>query len=164
MMKLRRKKQNLLTDRRGELIFGVLGFFALLLLLTIIFGEIFKANSMYDQLDDQLNRGVNLAVKTAMYDSYRQDKKNKMDVDVAKREFYNYLHNDMKLNNALEKLSAGQEPYAYKLIIKDQDVKVDDNARMTVKATAYVPIMGMASMQWELPITVKSRNMRVDGL
>lgn len=156
------KEKNLLTDRRGELIFGVLGFIALLLLLTIVFGEIFKANSMYDKLDDQLNRGVNLAVKTAMYDSYRQDKKNKMDVDVAKREFYNYLHDDMKLNNALEKLSDGQKPYAYKLVIKD--VQMDKDARMTVKAAVYVPIMGMPGMQWDLPITVKSRNMRVDGL
>lgn len=156
------KAKEIIEDQSGDMVFMLIGLVLILLCMSAFFGEIFKMNSINDNLNDELNRAVNLSVKGAMYDSYRQDKENKMDADVAKIKFYNYLHNDMKLNNALEKYSDGQQTYVYKIVIKD--ITVDENARMQVEATAYVPVIFKGFMQWELPIMVKSRNMRVDGL
>ncbi|WP_324824319.1 hypothetical protein [Sinanaerobacter sp. ZZT-01] len=154
--------RNLCKDKRGDLLITTLAIFVLLLGMGTFVAEYLKVHGMHDHVETELNRAVNLSIKEAMYDSYRQDYLNKLDPDVAKDKFYRYLHEDLDLDSNFEKHQPGQKKYAYKVEIKDLEID-GENAKMKVKAVANVPCVFVGLPDWQLPINVGSRNMRVDG-
>lgn len=128
---------------------------------TLFLSERLNINGINDHLNNELNRAANLAIKEAMYDSERMDSISKFDEKVAYKAFYDYLYDDLQLDRSLRKYSG--EKLAYTVVIGD--LHIDGNtARLYLKATAYVPSMFGFGMDWQLPIDVRSRNMRVDGL
>lgn len=156
MMKIRFFMQ----DHRGSMQLS------LIILLGIIVGiggvvtEVLRVHGIQEHLSDELYRASNLAIKTAMYDSWRIDHISRFDEDTAMDAFYDYLQNELKLTANNEKIVDGK--VQYKLVVNN--ISVNGVAvRMHVEATAYsTPIFRFLDFQWELPINVTSRNMRVD--
>lgn len=154
--------KDLLKSKKGDMAITVIAMVFIVMGIGMIITEYLKVNGINDHLETGLNRAVNLSIKEAMYDSFRQDYLNKLDTDVAKSKFYAYLHEDLALDSQLEKHQSGQTKYVYRIEIKS--IEIDgENAKMKVKAVASVPCFFMGLSDWQLPVNVGSRNMRVDG-
>lgn len=154
--------KNLMKDKKGDMVIFlcvlVVSTFGLAMLVT----EYQKAFGMEDYLETELNRAVNISIKQAMYDSYRQDYSNKLNPSVAKKVFNDYLKQNMGLNDNLEKFSDHSRTHEYQIKIKDMQID-GENATMQVEAVAYLPTIFKGLPEWKLPMNVKSRSMRVDG-
>lgn len=152
--------RKLLKCRNGSmhimLIFII--FFAMGALCFI--SEALHINGINDHINDELNRAANLAIKEAMYDSYRIDYVGKFNEELAITGFYDYLYDEMGLDNSLRKYNEGR--LAYTIEIKELNID-GDTTRLNLKAITFVPSLFGFGMDWQLPIDVTSRNMRVDG-
>lgn len=127
----------------------------------IIGSEVMRVHDLKEHLEDEIYRASNLAIKTAMYDSYRIDSISKFDEQIAVEYFYSYLEKDLDLSSSMEKFQDNGD-LAYKLTISDVSVN-GDTVRMNVKAIAYAPtLFHLWDSQWEIPIDILSRNMRTD--
>lgn len=152
--------KKLLNCKKGSMHIALIFIVIFLLGAALIGIEIFRINGINQHLNDELYRATNLAVKTAMYDSWRQDHISKFDNAIAYEAFYDYLYNELKLNRNLEKYENGEE--IYNLTINEMNID-GENVRMNVKATATAKsIFNFWSENWIVPIDVTSRNMRVD--
>jgi hypothetical protein len=82
----------------------ILVFFILTLAAILI--EYFRMESLYQQVEYVLQRGVNDSVEYAMLDEYRRDGYSRMDSALAEETLYEYLHESMGLNSELDKSGA----------------------------------------------------------
>ena len=78
-------------DTKGDLVFGTIIVLIIMMVMGILCGEYIKVHGVYDHVEMGINRAANLAIKTAMYDSYRQDYANQFDPAAASSSFYEYL-------------------------------------------------------------------------
>lgn len=148
-------------DQRGSMFIGVILLVGLIVSLALIVSEVLRVYDLHEHLNDEIYRASNLAIKTAMHDSYRIDGVSKFDEKIAVDYFYSYLENDLKLNASSEKLEDDGD-VAYKLVINSVEVN-GDTVRMKVKATAYAsPLFNLWNNKWEIPLEIVSRNIRTD--
>lgn len=152
--------KKLLKSKNGSMHVMVIFITIFLLGGAMIGVEFFRIQSINQHLNDELYRAANLAVKTAMYDSWRQDHISKFDDDLARDAFYDYLYGDLQLDSNLEKYENGESVYSVKI----NEMNIDgENVRMNVKANVTVEtLFNLWGDQWSVPIDVTSRNMRVD--
>lgn len=151
----------LCRDEKGSSYLLILAFTFLILIFFIVGMEVSRVHDIREHIYDEMYRASNLAIKKAMYDSYRIDSSSKFDETIAKNSFEEYLLEDLNLTSSYEKLDEdGNEVYSLKI----DDIKLDgDNARMEVKATVYAkPSFNLWSSNWEIPLNIKSRNIRTD--
>lgn len=122
--------------------------------------EVFRVQGIHEHLQDELYRASNVAIKAAMYDSYRIDGVSRFDESKAVEAFYDYLYNDLGLNSSIEKWEQGELVYRLKI----SDIKVNgQTTRMTIDGVAYADTsFNLINQKWEVPVAVTSRNMRVD--
>lgn len=154
--------KKLLTDKRGGMYIFMLLFLLFVVFAMIIGTEVARVYDIKQNLDDDIYRSANRAIKTAMYEEWRIDGVSKFNESTARSYFYQYLKEDLGLTSSLKKIENGLE--VYQLVIDDLIVD-GENARMTVKATAYADPLYLAKIygqKWVIPIERKSRNIRSD--
>lgn len=104
-------KSALLSKKKcsGTILTMILVFFMVTFIVTI--GEFYRIHLLQQDVEYQLQRSVNCAVEFSMGDSYRQDKIVNLDVNLAKREFYKYLSEDVGLDSSHRKYQDGKLKY-----------------------------------------------------
>ena len=112
MNKIKRTLQNY----KGNAFVFILILIFFILTLAAILIEYFRMESLYQQVEYVLQRGVNSAVEYAMRDDYRRDGYALMDTELAKDKLHEYLHESMTLDSGLNKY-AGDE-WVYELEIE----------------------------------------------
>jgi hypothetical protein len=156
-----RKRLKKIRSKKGDI--GVLAItvFAVILAAGGICNELVRFFVIQDQMSVELNRAVNLCIKTSVYDSYRWDKENHLDPDLAEEAFYDYLHDEMKLDSNFA-LYSDENELMYRVQVESLRIN-GDTTRATAAGTVFVP--GFFHIgTFEMPFEVTSRNQRIDGL
>lgn len=131
-----------------------------ILTLSAILIEYFRMESMYQQVEYVLQRGVNASVEYAMLDEYRRDGYARMDTALAKDTLYTYLHESMKLDTGLNKHTG--EQWVYQLEIENLDAS-ESPPCLTLKGTLKThSIFSFLSGDIRLPFTISSVNNRIE--
>lgn len=153
--------RKLLNDKNGSMHLLLIFIICFMIGASLIVSEAFRINSINEHLNDELNRAANISIQAAMYDSYRQDVENKFNEESAEQNFYDYLYNEMQLDSHLRKYSSGK--LVYTVIINELNID-GETGRLNLKATAFVPSLFGFGQDFEVPINITSRNIRVDGI
>lgn len=134
------------------LVFFILTFAAILI-------EYFRMESLYQQVEYVLQRGVNTSVEYAMLDEYRRDGYGRMDSALAEETLYAYFQDSMGLDSELNKYIDGQ--WVYELEIQSIDA-TDDPPRLTLKGFQKTrSIFSFLTGEVRLPFTISSSNNRI---
>ena len=131
-----------------------------ILTLTAMLIEYYRMDSLYQQVDYVLRRAVNDAVEYAMLDEYRQDGYDRMDSSAAEQRFYEYLHENMKLDRDLRKYSGKQ--WVYTLEIKSLTATDDPPSLILEGQLKTRSIFGFLMGDVRLPFTLTSSNQRIE--
>jgi len=149
--------KTLIKDKKGAMYIIVAFSCVFLIFVVMLILEVLRVYDIRQHLHDELYRASNIAVKAAMLDSFMWDKQGRMDEVLAVNTFNDYMRNDLGLNAAFEMRKEGET--VYNLIILD--IRPDRNAaQLTVEAIAFADMrfFGFVGQQWEIPISVRSRN------
>lgn len=153
-------KSALINKKRcsGTILTMILVFFLITFIVTI--GEFYRIHLLQQDVEYQLQRSVNCAVEFSMGDSYRQDKIINLDVNLAKREFYKYLIEDVGLDSSHRKYKDG----ALKYRLYFTSVGGTSNpAVFTVTGRAEADsLFTFLSGKIKIPFSISSTNYRVD--
>ena len=142
----------------GTILTMILVFFLITFIVTI--GEFYRIHLLQQDVEYQLQRSVNCAVEFAMGDSYRQDKIVNLDVDLAKKEFYKYLSEDVGLDSNHRKYKDGKLKYR---LYFTSVVGTSSPAELTVKGKAEADsLFAFLSGKIKIPFSISSTNYRVD--
>jgi len=148
-----------LQNRRGDAFVFILILVFFILTLSAILIEYFRMESLYQQVEYVLQRGVNASVEYAVLDEYRRDGYARMDSDLAEKKLYEYLHESMELDSGLNKY-AGEE-WAYELEIERIDV-TDTPPRLTLNGVLKTrSIFSFLTGDVRLPFSISSVNNRI---
>lgn len=131
-----------------------------LVTLSVTVGEFYRIHILQQEIEYQLQRTVNCAVEYAMGDSYRQDKIINLNVVEAKKQFYQYLQEDARLDSKHRKYKNGK--LSYQLHFSDVDGS-SNPAVLTVRGTAEASsLFAFLSGSIKIPFEISSTNYRVD--
>jgi len=152
--------KRIMNNRKGDVFVFVLILVFFILTLAVILIEYFRMESLYQQVEYVLQRGVNDSVEYAMLDEYRRDGYSRMDSDLAEERLYEYLHESMGLNSELDKYAGGQ--WVYKLEIDSLNA-TDAPPQLTLKGTLKTrSIFSFLTGEVRLPFTISSVNNRIE--
>lgn len=142
----------------GLLFVMILVFFLITFIVTV--GEFYRIHIIQQEVEYNLQRTVNCAVEYAMGDSYRQDKIVNLNVELAKKTFYNFLKDDMGLDSENRKYKRGKLIYT----LKFNEINGNSNiAVFTVKGTASArSLFSFLTGNVEIPFNISSTNFRTD--
>lgn len=153
-------KSALLNKKKcsGTILTMILVFFLITFIVTI--GEFYRIHLLQQDVEYQLQRSVNCAVEFSMGDSYRQDKIVNLDVNLAKREFYKYLSEDVGLDSSHRKYKDGK--LKYKLYFTSVG-GTSNPAVLTVKGKVEADSpFAFLSGKIKIPFSISSTNYRLD--
>ena len=153
-------KSALLNKKKcsGTILTMILVFFLITFIVTI--GEFYRIHLLQQDVEYQLQRSVNCAVEFSMGDSYRQDKIVNLDVNLAKREFYKYLSEDVGLDSSHRKYKDGK--LKYKLYFTSVG-GTSNPAVLTVKGRVEADsLFAFLSGKIKIPFSISSTNYRLD--
>ena len=153
-------KSALLNKKKcsGTILTMILVFFLITFIVTI--GEFYRIHLLQQDVEYQLQRSVNCAVEFSMGDSYRQDKIVNLDVNLAKREFYKYLSEDVGLDSSHRKYKDGK--LKYKLYFTSVG-GTSNPAVLTVKGRVEADsFFAFLSGKIKIPFSISSTNYRLD--
>lgn len=151
--------KRIINNRKGDAFVFILILVFFILTLAAILIEYFRMESLYQQVEYVLQRGVNDSVEYAMLDEYRRDGYSRMDSALAEETLYKYLHESMGLNSELDKYTDGQ--WVYELEIESLDA-TDDPPRLTLKGALKTrSIFSFLTGEVRLPFTISSVNNRI---
>lgn len=154
------KLKHILNSRKGDAFVFILILVFFILTLSAILIEYFRMESLYQQVEYVLQRGVNSSVENAMLDEYRRDGYARMDSALAKDTLYTYFHESMELDAALNKYAG--EQWVYQLEIKGIDA-TDDPPRMTLDGALKTrSIFSFLTGDVRLPFSISSVNNRIE--
>jgi len=149
-----------MNNQKGDAFVFILILVFFILTLAAILIEYFRMESLYQQVEYVLQRGVNDSVEYAMLDEYRRDGYSRMDNALAEETLYEYLHESMELNPEMDKYANGQ--WVYELEIESLEA-TDDPPRLTLKGTLKTrSIFGFLTGEVRLPFTISSVNNRIE--
>ena len=80
------KALRILKSQKGDTLFFIFIIVFVILTLSAIIIEYFRLESLYQQVEYELQRGVNSVVEYAVLDEYRWDDAAKMDTAIAEQE------------------------------------------------------------------------------
>ncbi len=154
------KALNTLKSRNGDAIFFIFIIVFVIITLSAIIIEYFRIESMYQQVEYELQRGANSSVEYAMLDEYRRDGTAKMDTALAEEALYSYLHESMKLDQTLKKKFKGKSVYELEL----QCITTTDTPpQLTITGLIITrSTFSFLTGEIKLPFTISSSNNRID--
>lgn len=149
-----------ITNRRGDSFLFMIILVFLILTLAVILTEYFRMESLYQQVEYVLQRGVNSSVDYAMLDEYRKDGCGRMDGNLAVDMLYQYFQEEMGLDAGLNKYIDGQ--WVYTLEIQSIDAS-DEPPKLTLTGDLKTrSIFSFLNGEIRLPFTVASANNRIE--
>ncbi len=152
--------KRILQNRRGDAFVFILILVFFILTLSAILIEYFRMESLYQQVEYVLQRGVNTSVEYAMLDEYRRDGYARMDSDLAEKKLYEYLHESMELDSGLNKYAG--EQWTYEMEIERTDA-TDTPPRLTLNGTLKTrSIFSFLTGDVRLPFSISSVNNRIE--
>lgn len=152
--------RRIMNNRKGGAFVFILILVFFILTLAAILIEYFCMESLYQQVEYVLQRGVNDSVEYAMLDEYRRDGYSRMDSALAEETLYEYLHESMGLDSDLNKYADGQ--WVYQLEIESIDA-TDNPPRLTLKGALKTrSIFSFLTGEVRLPFTISSVNNRIE--
>lgn len=80
---------------------SLLIFMLVIMAFATVVGEYMRIHTIQTKVEQQLIQASNIAIETAMHDSYRQDHEGYIDYQVAYDAFYSYLYYEMGLDSSL---------------------------------------------------------------
>jgi hypothetical protein len=150
----------ILQNRKGDVFIFIVILVFFILTLSAILIEYFRMESLYQQVEYVLQRGVNASVEYAMLDEYRRDGHARMDSALAEERLYEYLHESMKLDADLSKYI--DEEWVYELEIKHINA-TDIPPRLTLEGALKTrSIFSFLTGDVRLPFRISSVNTRIE--
>ncbi len=152
--------KHILCNRKGDIFIFVMILIFFIITISAILIEYMRIESLYQQVEYTLQRGVGGAVEYAILDEYRRDGYARMDSEVAKEKFYEYLHESMKLDSELNKYAG--EQWVYQLEIVSIDA-TDDPPRLTLNGKLKTrSIFSFLAGEIQFPFSASSVNIRIE--
>ena len=152
--------KRIIQNRRGDVFVVILILVFFILTLAAILIEYSRMESLHQQVEYVLQRGVNSAVEFAMLDEYRRDGYARMDSVFAEEKLHEYLHESMGLDAGLNKYTG--EQWVYQLEIERIDA-TDDPPRLTLNGALKTrSIFTFLTGEVRLPFTISSVNIRIE--
>lgn len=149
----------ILRNRKGDAFVFILILVFFIMTLAIILIEYFRMESLYQQVEYALQRGVNSAVEYAIRDEYRRDGYALLDVAAAEERLYEYLHESMALDSGLNKYANGE--WVYELEIKNIHA-TESPPRLTLDGALRTrSIFGFLTGEARLPFSISSVNTQI---
>ena len=151
--------KHIMNNRKGDAFMFILILVFFILTLAAILIEYFRMESLYQQVEYVIQRGVNDSVEYAMLDEYRRDGYSRMDSALAEETLCEYLHESMGLDSGLNKYAGNQ--WVYQLEIESLNT-TDEPPRLTLKGTLKTrSIFSFLTGEVRLPFTISSVNNRI---
>jgi len=148
--------KRILRNRKGDAFVFIIILVFFILTLAAILIEYFRMESLYQQVEYILQRGVNSAVEYAMMDEYRRDGYALLDTEIAEEKLYEYLHESMALDSGLNKY-AGDE-WVYELEIENIHA-MESPPRLTLEGVLKThSVFNFLTGEVRLPFTISSIN------
>jgi len=154
------KLRKILSNRNGDAFVFILILVFFILTLSAILIEYFRMESLYQQVEYVLQRGVNASVEYAVLDEYRRDGYARMDSALAEDTLYTYLHESMGLDTALNKYA--DEQWVYQLEIEGIDATAEPPRLTLDGALKTRSIFNFLTGDVRLPFTISSVNNRIE--
>lgn len=155
------KIKRVLQNRRGDTFIFIIILVFFILTLSAILIEYFRMESLYQQVEYVLQRGVNSAVEYAMLDEYRRDGVARMDTAAAEEKMYEYLHESMELDAGLNKYADDQ--WDYQLEIENVHA-TESPPRLTLDGALKThSVFSFLTGEVRLPFSISSVNTRTEG-
>ncbi len=152
---------NILKSNRGDGLIFVFIIIFVIFTLTAMVIEYYRMDTMYQQIDYVLRRGMDSSVEYAMLDEYRRDRYARMDGTLAQEKLYEYLYESMKLDRDLNKYS-DEGQWVYTLEIESLTA-TDDPPLLVLKGYLRTcSIFSFLTGEIRLPFTLTSGNIRID--
>ena len=150
----------ILNNRQGSAFVFILIIVFFILTLAAILIEYFRMESLYQQVEYVLQRGVNTSVEYAMLDEYRRDGYGRMDSALAEETLYAYFQENMGLDSELNKYIDGQ--WVYQLEVQSIDAS-DAPPQLTLKGSLKTrSIFSILTGEVRLPFAISSVNNRIE--
>ncbi len=131
-----------------------------LVTMSVTVGEFFRIHLLQQDIEYQLQRSANCAVEFAMGDSYRQDKIINLDITEARREFYQYLRDDVGLDSMHRKYKNGK--LVYRLYFSEV-TGTSNPAVLNVSGEAQASsLFAFLTGGIRIPFEISSTNYRLD--
>lgn len=154
------KLRKILNDHQGDAFVFMLILTFFIITLSAILIEYFRMESLYQQVEYVIQRGVNTSVEYAMLDEYRRDGYSRMDSIKAEDTLYTYFHESMGLDSDLNKYADNQ--WVYQLEIESIDA-TDEPPRLTLNGVLKTrSIFSFLTGELRLPFTISSANNRIE--
>ncbi|WP_347490466.1 hypothetical protein ABDB91_04680 [Desulfoscipio sp. XC116] len=151
--------QRALRNRKGDTFVFIIILVFFVLTLSAVLIEYFRMESLYQQVEYVLQRGVNSAVEYAMRDEYRRDGHALLDTAVAEERLYEYLRESMTLDPGLNKY-AGDE-WVYELEI-ERIHATETPPRLTMDGALRTrSIFSFLTGEARLPFSISSVNTQI---
>lgn len=153
------KLKKSLNNHQGDIFVFMLILTFFIITLSAILIEYFRMESLYQQMEYVIQRGVNTSVEDAMLDEYRRDGYSRMDSTKAEDTLYIYFHENMGLDSNLNKYTDNQ--WVYQLEI-ESIVATDEPPRLTLNGVLKTrSIFSFLTGEVRLPFTISSINNRI---
>ena len=151
--------KRIMNNRKGDAFVFILILVFFILTFAAILIEYFRMESLYQQVEYVLQRGVNTSVEYAMLDEYRRDGYGRMDSALAEETLYAYFQESMGLDSELNKYIDGR--WVYELEIQSIDAS-DTPPRLTLIGELKTrSIFSFLTGEVRLPFTISSSNNRI---
>jgi hypothetical protein len=152
--------KRMMNNRKGDVFLFILILVFFILTLAVILSEYFRIESLYQQAEYVIQRGVNSSVEYAMRDDYRRDGYSRMDSALAEETLYAYFHENMGLDSELNKYDGNQ--WVYQLEVERIDA-TDSPPCLTLTGTLKTrSVFNFLSGTIRLPFTISSVNIRIE--
>lgn len=151
---------SILKNKHGDgLIFTFILIFVVLTLTAMVI-EAYRMDTLYEQVDYVLRRGMYSSVEYAMLDEYRRDRYAKMDSTLAQEKLYEYFYKTMKLDQDLNKYSNGQWMYSLEI---ESLTATDDPPELVLEGYLKThSIFSLLTGEVRLPFTLTCGNTRIE--
>ncbi len=152
--------KRMMNNRKGDAFVFILILVFFILTLSAILIEYSRMESLYQQVEYVLQRGVNVSVEYAMLDEYRRDGYSRMDSTLAEDTLYTYFYESMGLDSDLNKYADNQ--WVYQLEIERIDATADP-PRLTLNGTLKTrSVFSFLTGEVRLPFSISSVNVRIE--
>jgi len=150
----------IVNNRKGDIFVFILILVFFIITIAVILMEYSRMESLYQQVEYVIQRGVNSSVEYAMRDDYRRDGYSQMDRILAEEKLYEYLHESMGLDAELNKYADNQ--WVYQLEIERINA-TDDPPRLTLNGALKTrSVFNFLTGEIRLPFSISSVNIRIE--
>ena len=153
------KKRNFQKGASGTMMVLFCMIFVILLAIGI---EWYRAVTLKEHIDIEIERALNIAVELSMRDNYRRDHISNIDKDIAIAEFYDYLNQELSLDYNMSCYVNGR--FQYRLVISNLYI---DTEPPVLRANGQIEtqisfLKYFGSFTYTIPFSIRSRNIRLE--